>query len=212
MAAGQQGAVERALAHYAESLALFRAAGDRWHVAWLLTYQAHLMVKSGDIAGARRSAAEGLALHRTTNDPWGVGVALSALGRIAHADRDLNAATAHFVEGLRLLVEGGVTRAIPGLLEDLAGVALTWGQVDRAARLGGAAEALGEAAGVVRITADWTTGTVDLSELRSGPRTAAWAEGRALPLEGALAEVNALVEETARSGVGRMSESALLAQ
>jgi tetratricopeptide (TPR) repeat protein len=212
MAAGQQEEVERALSHYQESLALFRAAGDNWHTAWVLIYQAHLMVRFGHFAAARRSAEEGLALHRMTNDPWGVAMALSALGRVAQADGDLGTAVAHFVEGLRLLIESGVTRAMPGLLEDLAGVALVWGQPNRAARLGGAGEALREAAGVLPRPGDWTAGTIDLSDLRTGPQAGAWMEGRMLPIDAVLTESNVFAEAITRSRLASPSEPTLVVE
>ncbi len=209
VAAGQQGNLERALAHYTESLALFRVSGDTWHTAWVLIYQAHLLVKFGQTTAARRSAEEGLGILRTANDPWGVALALSALGRIAQADGDHETAAAQFVEALGLLIEGGITRAVPGRLEDLAGVALAGSQPDRAARLGGAAEALRETAGLVGGAVDWTAGLIDLSELRTGLQAAAWAEGRVLPLKAVLDETNALAEEIARSSAGQPPASAV---
>ncbi|MDQ3694071.1 MAG: helix-turn-helix domain-containing protein [Chloroflexota bacterium] len=207
MAAGQQGDVERARSHFAESLAWFRTAGDRWHTGWVLNYMAEVLVRYGATEDARAAAEEGLALHRVMNDAWGHPFALGVLGRIAHMEDDLVTAVTRFVEALRLVVDAGVKPAMPGHLEDLAGVALAHGQPDRAARLGGAGEVLRDTVGIPRSASDWWhPGPLDLAGLRSG-WPAAWAAGRGLPLDVVLAEAAALADEIARDGAGQSSET-----
>jgi non-specific serine/threonine protein kinase len=197
MAADQQGDPQRARSHYEESLALFRASGDSWHVAWVLAYLAHLMVGQDDFAAVRCFAEESLGLHRASGDAWGVAMALGALGKVAQAANDLGTAASQFEEGLRLLAGAGVERAIPEYLENLAGVALAGGQPDRAARLGGAAEALRERVGVTQVA---SRGLVDLTGLRAGPHAEGWAAGRILSREQVLAEAAALLNATDEPG------------
>jgi tetratricopeptide (TPR) repeat protein len=167
MAASQRNDYDRARDHYEESLRFFRQSGDTWHTACMLTYLARLSVRQGDVASARRDGEEGLALYRSTGDPWGISLAL------------------------RIVIEAGVERAVSWLLEDLAGVALAWGQPERAARLGGAAERLRQTAGEARTGSDGAMGAVDLMELRAGSR-AAWEAGRALTRREVIDEATAL--------------------
>jgi hypothetical protein len=69
-------------------------------------------------------------------------------------------------------------------------VALATGQIERAARLGGAAEALRQAIGIAPAGGDEVT--ADLAGLRDGSHTASWAAGRSLPREEIIAEAFAL--------------------
>ncbi len=77
-------------------------------------------------------------------------------------------------------------------LAGLGGVAALDEEPERAARMWGAAEALREAAGVAMWAADQVEYERQLAMLRAGmdahTLSAAWAAGRALPSEQAIAE------------------------
>ncbi len=160
------------------------------------------VTQPGDSPAAGRSAEESRVLHRAANDAWGVATALGVLGRTAQAGDDLETAARHYAEGLRMLVGAGVERAIPEFLENLAGVLVAWGQVDRAALLAGAGEALQGMIGIAPAAAGGTAPAVDLGGLRAGPHAAAWTEGQSLTRDQVIAEAIALTRDIECRGRG----------
>jgi DNA-binding NarL/FixJ family response regulator len=115
---------------------------------------------------------------------------------------DPAAAFALFEESLRLGLDGGETRAMVWCLEALAGLLLSGGAPEAAVRLVGAASALADGIGYLphrlerELVAAWLASARGvLDDSRS---TAAWAAGRALSPEQALAEAL-----RAGQGIGR---------
>ena len=84
-----QGAFEAALAPGEESVARFRAAGNRWGTAYALNPLARMLFKLGRAAEAWSRLEESLALFRQVGDDWGVALALGGLGEAALQQRDL---------------------------------------------------------------------------------------------------------------------------
>ena len=68
------------LAQHEEALAIFRAAGDRAGIAWVLFSIYIPLVQEGQSERAGACVAESLALYRTLGDPWGTARALNRLG------------------------------------------------------------------------------------------------------------------------------------
>jgi hypothetical protein len=85
----------------------------------------------------------------------------------------------------------GDKRRVAGPLEDLAKIACTQGKPERAARLFGAAEALREAIGNPLSVREREDHDRDVDAVREGlvqeTFAAAWAEGRAMTLDQAIA-------------------------
>ena len=96
-----------------------------------------------------------------------------------------------YEESLALRRELADKRGIAESLEELAGVAGAQGQAERAARLYGAAEALREAIGAPIVPVDRARYERAVAAARTQLDAAAWtrlrAEGRAMPLEEAIA-------------------------
>ena len=192
VAAMRRGDIERATAHLREGLALYREAGDRWGVAQLLPYLGSIAAGQGNHPRALACFEEGLALARELGDRLGSYKSLYNLALVAQARGDCDRAARLYAEGLRLADELGDAANLAYCLEGLAGVAAR-GEPERAARLYGSAEALLDTVGGPRhpYVPDRSAhrGTVAALRARLGEEAyaAAWAAGRALPLERAVA-------------------------
>jgi predicted ATPase/class 3 adenylate cyclase len=185
-----RGDFKRAAAMIRESQAMFEDLGVRRGVAdtvWLLAIVARL---EGDNATARARAEESLAMHRQIGDRFGTTDALHVMGRIALADGDLSTAGPCFLEALANDEEVGNQTGMGIVLDNLAAMATAEGRHLRAVRLGGASEAIKEAAG-----GHAPPPFIDLPDPRDAARetlgddaiAAAWEEGRAMTLDQALA-------------------------
>src|SRR5262249_35860897 len=123
---------------------------------------------------------------------WGTAEVLCDMGRLAYAQGDEQRAAACYRESLALFRELEGKRLVSVCLEGLAGLAEVRKQPERAARLFGAAEALRESGGrplppVYRADYDKAVAAAR-AQLDPASWAAAWAAGRALPLEQAIAE------------------------
>ena len=175
-----------------ESLAVGEAVGDGWLVAWalhLLGIAAHL---EADYPTARAYYERSLALRRGLGYQEGVGLLLNLLGIVAWREGDF--ARAHALQREALATLQGLlgSWAVGVVLANFAALAAVQGQPARAVRLASAAAALREA---------WQTPLIPLTEavlaealeragraLDAAAYAAAWAEGRGMPLEQAIAD------------------------
>jgi tetratricopeptide (TPR) repeat protein len=149
---------------------------------------------AANAATARALLEEAIATFRDLGDVWHIGMMLvggGALGQWAWATGDYAAAFAANREGIQLYVKAGDARSVGDALANLARVALSLGDADRAARLFGAADAMYEATGTTRMRWNWPTANGEGAALRTRLSAedfaAAWAEGRAMTLDEAVA-------------------------
>ena len=201
--ATEQGNHRQAGALLDRSLALARQAGTTWQLAEALWGAGNVARDQRDYRHAQRFLEESMGLFRAVGDTWATGCTLNTLGTLAHLQGDYERGAALLKESLTLFRElehlSGISACFAGLVEIMHAL----GHADRAARLAGAAEALFEAVGVhldgAHLTrADRMTYERDRASLASGLGdqvfAAAWATGRAMPLEQAVAYA---LEETA---------------
>jgi predicted ATPase/class 3 adenylate cyclase len=185
-----EGKLADAVKLFEESRAMFENLGIRRGVAdahWVLGILARL---EGDLSRSRELAEESLRLHREAGDRFGATDALHTLGRTALAQADLATAATSFLEALDNDEEIGNRTGVAIVLDNLAAKASAEGNHLRAIRLGGASEAIKEAAG-----GHAPPPLIDLPDPREAARdelsdaaiTAAWEEGRAMTLDQALA-------------------------
>ncbi|HVA89253.1 MAG TPA: tetratricopeptide repeat protein, partial [Chloroflexota bacterium] len=146
----------------------------------------------GDLDRAAGLGEEALALAGTINARRHTAHAYCNLGLIAQARGNHDQAATAFQESLRIEQELGNKRQIASILEGLAGLAAARGEDRRAGRLFGVAEYLREQLGAPLPPADRPTHERDTTRVRtrlgSVGAKAAWAAGRALPLEAAVSE------------------------
>ena len=179
-----------ATACYEEALPLMRALGERYWAALLLSNLGDVLLWHGDLARAAAFAAEGLAAWRALGNEWGIALGLGTAAAVALAEGDQARATRLYAETLAFWQALGDRRGVAGTLAGLAGVA---GRDDpeRAARLLGAARALGDAAGITHLAHHVQYErilTATRERLVPAAFEAAWETGRGLPLAAALAE------------------------
>jgi predicted ATPase/class 3 adenylate cyclase len=194
----EQGDRVAARAMQEESVALARESGDQWSLAWALLNMGEIARCEGDYPAAATLNEECLALFRALGDTQWIVMSLSNLGCVVQRQGDDRRSAALFAESLALGREldlrNGVTASC---LAGLAAAA-TAEHPERAARLLGSADALLEATGTCMEPADRPDYEQFSARVRAAldeaAFAAAWAQGRALPLEQAIAE--ALEEAT----------------
>jgi predicted ATPase/class 3 adenylate cyclase len=188
-----QGDSARAAAQVEESLTISREQGDKRGIASSLGILGQVAWTMGDYPRARALVEESLALFRQLGDKRGIAASFGNLGLVAHLQGDHGRAVTLLIESLVLSRDIGARDLVAWCLESLAWVSAARGQPLRAARLGAAAERLREPLGVA-LTPDsyraWHDQAVQAMRAALGeePFAAAWAEGRALRPEEAIAE------------------------
>jgi len=175
-----------------EGVRLFREdGGDRWGLAIALTNMGVVAEAQTDYDLAILLFEESADLLRELGDKWPLSIPLRHLGTVALRHGDHLRAEGLYKESLASLRELGEKWLISLCLEELAGVACAQGQHARAARLWGAEETLCEAIGAtVRALyrADYERGVATArAGLGEEAFEAAWAQGRTMTLEGAIA-------------------------
>jgi non-specific serine/threonine protein kinase len=204
LAANHEGHKEIAWAHFADALTRFRALDDRGWTGWTLTYLAgttHLDFRTGSpdpvaLEQAERDTEEALALFREMGHVPGIARAVHVLSGHACKQGDYARAAPLVHETIRLRLELGQIWSLASSFADMADVALATGRAEQAARLWGAIESLREAQSY-----PVETGWRDVQERRiNAIRHAlspedfatAWAAGRTLTLDEAVAEALAI--------------------
>ena len=197
------------------------AQATKWLTAALATFQeldvpvgiAHALNNLGYVAQLEGQYARAAALHAQSlplfgeTDRQGVARAHAGWGEAALAAGDTAAARGHFGESLRIFGELGES-AIVWSLAGLAGVAVAQDAAELAARLWGAVEAERERSQRREAPASRAgyERARDRARAALGPDAfaAAWAEGRPMTLEQAVAEaVAALGDATAPAAAAR---------
>jgi predicted ATPase/DNA-binding SARP family transcriptional activator len=177
---------------FEESLALFQALGDKWGISMVLSGLGHLDAQQGEYASARSRFEESLAMLRQEGDRWWMAHLLAGLGVVLQAQGDAERAAVVLHESLALNRDlgnrGGIARSLAGL----AWVAAVQGQMERAARLFAQVEALGQATGLVMFAQEQSlyerVVTMARAVLSEEAFAAAWAAGRAMTVEEAVAD------------------------
>jgi predicted ATPase len=175
----------------AEALVTYRALGDRTREAFVLNHLGRVAYYQGDHAQARALHEQSLARRREMGDLWGVAHSLSDLADVALAQGDHTAARGLLEEGLALFQELGDRQTSVHCLEGFAALAAAQSQPERAVRLLGAVTAERELIGGPGSPGRRTSlgRLLDTARQSVGAEAyaAAWSDGRAMPLEQAIA-------------------------
>jgi len=162
---------------------------NRNTLAYLLMLEGIIAGSRGDLGRAATLHEEALELLREIRDVQGILSCLTQLGIIALIRGDYEGAVSLLREALRLAWETGYRVIIQGSIYTLACVAASREQPVRAARLWGAVEGMQEAYGMhpspiaLSITDYEGHLSTARSQLSEEAFAAAWAEGKAMPLE-----------------------------
>jgi predicted ATPase/DNA-binding SARP family transcriptional activator len=198
-----------AIAHalHQESLALNRALGNKPRIALDLYNLGVVAQAGGDYAAARQLYQESLALRQEVGERWGIAATLNSLGWLAQTVADYAGARALHQESLALYHELGALRGVAASLAGLGGVAVGRATPESASHLRAeydpallvtAARLFGVVAGLL----ERLDGVLDIEDRQPYERNVAavqallgadafahaWAAGRAMPLDQALAE------------------------
>ena len=130
--AWRQGDIQDAKQFFAESLELWRAAGDQAGEANALHGLARAAVNLEDYLSAKASCEESLEIQRGLQDKQGIATAINTLGEVARAQRDFAQAEKHYTESLGIFREIGDTAASVSVLHNLAYTVLNQGDEKKA--------------------------------------------------------------------------------
>jgi predicted ATPase len=139
-----QGDYAAALPFLQENLEIARELADQRSIAYALGFLGQAAFYQGNYPQARRFLEESLAIDRETGDRLGTARRLCDLGRVSFSQGNTLAAQAHYEKALTICMELDSKWFVAACLEGLAAVMVAQGQLGRAARLWGAAEALRE--------------------------------------------------------------------
>ncbi|MDQ6724718.1 MAG: tetratricopeptide repeat protein [Actinomycetota bacterium] len=113
----RDGALGQARVHCEDSLALYRAMGDRHSQAMALENLGSLLALQGDVPSSRRCLDESLAMRRDLGDPVGIAASARFLGHLARRDGRFETARSLAEQSLSLECEvGNVLLAATDLL------------------------------------------------------------------------------------------------
>ena len=180
----------RSLAEH--SLALARELGDEWLIAWAL----HLLGLAAHIDGrydeAQARYERALRSRRQLGHVEGIGICLSLLAMIAYRRGELALARGLAHESLLTLRDLGARWVVQNPLVTIAAVAGALGAHEQAVGLAAASDTFGQLADVTPIPLAETIIHEALAAARSAlpeaSYAAAWAAGRALSLDEAIAQ------------------------
>jgi len=183
----------------AEALALYRALGDRPRAAAVLNNMGSHAFLAGNYERAQELLEESLRLCRDLDDGYTLIYPLVTLGQTLLERGEFTRARALLSEGLQAAQQRGIKDMLPDYLEEFAWLAAVQGAAEqrteehtrRSARLFGSAEAQREAIGARLVGAELAFHARHIATVRAqldeATWQAAWAEGRAMTLEQAIA-------------------------
>jgi hypothetical protein len=172
-------------------LARSREEGHFWGVPYALHCLGWAAYRRGEYGPAAARQEQALARIRQTGYRWGIARVLAGLGCVVQARGEYERAATYLREALQSSHALGARGLLAEALGGMAWVAVAEGQAARAARLGGAAEALREVLGAALYPLLSPGHDQAVAAMRGAlgveAFAAAWAEGRALPLDEAVA-------------------------
>ncbi|MDQ5850862.1 MAG: tetratricopeptide repeat protein [Chloroflexota bacterium] len=182
-----QGDYQQARALQEEGLALFWQLGDRHGSAWALNDVGWTAYHAGDYGAARARLDESLTALRELGDQQGMAAVLHNQGHLAQARGDYGQAVTYFRESLARFWRQEHLASVADCLAGLAGLAVVVGEPRRAAWLFGVIDALPARVSPSNRAAYALNLAAARTQLDAATWEAAWAEGRAMTLEQAIA-------------------------
>jgi predicted ATPase/DNA-binding CsgD family transcriptional regulator len=182
-----------AIACHRESLAIRRALGNKILIASALVHLGGVLYSQHDYAGAQSLYEESLALVQELGAEWDIADVLHYLGQVKQRQGESTRAWALFRESLARWHALGTFQweGVAECLEGLADLCIIQRQFEAAACLFGAAEALRDGLGAAPPPVSRTSAEDKLAalpaHLNAATFVAAWAEGRTLTPEQAVA-------------------------
>jgi predicted ATPase/DNA-binding CsgD family transcriptional regulator/Tfp pilus assembly protein PilF len=206
----QRGDYRTARERCEESLAISRSLGDSVRIALALNNLGMIAYLRGDSGVARGYYEESLALVQALGEKRTLADTLGYLGDVTLQEGDTQRARQYYADSMELYRSIGERSSIAASLERMGRLAHAEGAVESAARLFGAAEGLREAIHAPLKPAQRRLYEEGLAQVRGALKPVAlarlMAEGRALPVDQAIAVALAPAGQVAsggRGGLGR---------
>ncbi len=164
---------------------------------------------SGDLEGARSYAEQGVEFTRRGGVRWWEAEALRALGQISFQQGRLDEATEHLQASIRIAHELGHQTGVAIDLAWLGRVAVAQGRPDEGVVLAGAASRVREGVGGAFTVQDYSADVDDPKHaardlLSTSDLEVAWARGRRMTLDEAVASSGAPPADAATTEPGRL--------
>jgi len=187
-----QGDLAEAQALAEQSLALLREVNDTWIIVFVLNLLGQMRLHKGELAPARELFEASLAIAKEVGwSRWYIAESQLGLAHVVALQGEVEQARALCQRSLALVREIDNKEGISTCLEGLADIVARQGEPLWAARLWGAAEALRETIGtpLPPVARDTYERSVAAARTQLGEKSfaAAWAEGRSMTPEQALA-------------------------
>ena len=168
--------------------------GGEWSIANSINNLGLVAAYQNDYPSAYKLHQESLAIYRALDEKSGVAIATGNLGHVAMHLGRLEEARQWQIESVQLFNEIGDADGLAECFERLAMLANAKGDFNRAAQLFGVASVLRAEAGTLPALADQLEyeRELELTRAQLDPATfeAAWAAGRGMALEQAIANIN----------------------
>jgi predicted ATPase/transcriptional regulator with XRE-family HTH domain len=188
----RQGELSEARLHLEESLALARQSEDLQRTAEALTNLSVVARLHGEFGEARTYLDQASVIYRQLEHKSGTIQVLIQQGFVAREENHFDKARTHLSEALTLLRDLATKLLIADCLEGLAWLLGKGGNLERSVRLFGAADSLREAKGLPLSQAERNYNDQFLAaarqQLGAERWDMAWAEGRAMTLDHAVAD------------------------
>lgn len=182
--------------YHERTLTLFRSVGNLAGIEMALNRLADVARAQDRYDEAEALYTEALSIFQDSGDKDEIASLLHNLGYVAKNRRDVAQALSHFLEALDLQCELDNQAGIAECLAGVAAVLTDSGQMESAARLFGAAEAIRGRVGAVVWPANQMEMDRCLTRLRGSlpeqVRQAAWARGREMPVQQAILEAQSV--------------------
>ena len=192
---------------HAESLEKFRVLGNQRDIAFALGNLGEIELAEADYSAARAYFDASLAIFTTLDDHWGMAWCYNDLGLVAAATGDLAAAGQAVGSGLMLRLELEDQLDVASSLLAIANLRLVSGHPQQATRLLASADALlGRTHSHPQHAEDRRRerdAAIARAALGDAVFAAAWAAGRALDQDGAVAEALAGFGREGRMSAGQ---------
>jgi predicted ATPase/DNA-binding CsgD family transcriptional regulator len=206
----ERGAYDEATALIEDALTLFRCLADPLWTPIALNSLGFVAYQQGEIERAEQHIEAALAIYQTADGRWDEALARTNLARIARDRGEYVRAADLYAASLSMHQRFGEKAGVAGNLRGLATVAGLCGRPEWAARLFGASEALRESIGVpippMGLARHERAIAAIQSQLPPEQFEMAWVAGRALSLDRAVAEGEALAAELATPSTSSVAD------
>ena len=161
-----------------------------------------MLLEIGDFTAAEVAFRERLAIWQRLRNARNCAISVSSFGTLAVARGDLARARQDYHTALHGYRECDEQEGWPYFLTCCATLAAAQGLADKAARIGGAAEALREDVGAISLPATRAWTERQLRKLRATSPISVWSRGASMSLEQAIAEAFAALDADATLAEG----------